>query len=73
MERTQPPRIVSGGRLYITRHPGLAAAAVVAAGLVAAVRYQRSALTRNELAQKQRSSPDQPNFYVSVDRSGGGI
>ncbi|KAL7628929.1 hypothetical protein AAE478_000446 [Parahypoxylon ruwenzoriense] len=72
MDRTQPSRVASSGRLYITRHPALAATAIVAAGLTAMVRYKRYSLTRNELAQKS-SSPDHPNFYVSVERSGGGI
>ncbi|KAI1381777.1 hypothetical protein F4677DRAFT_3606 [Hypoxylon crocopeplum] len=71
MNPTRAPRMANGGRLNITRHPGLAIAAVVTTGVVAAVQYKRSALTRNERAQK--NSPEHPNFYVSVDRSGGGI
>ncbi|KAI2468910.1 hypothetical protein F4781DRAFT_245800 [Annulohypoxylon bovei var. microspora] len=71
MDRTGASRMASGGRLSITRHPGLALAAVAATGIIAAVRYQQSALTRNEKAQ--RNSVENPNFYVSVDRSGGGI
>ncbi|KAI1462072.1 hypothetical protein F4805DRAFT_192993 [Annulohypoxylon moriforme] len=71
MDRTGASRIVNGGRHGITRHPGLALAAVAATGIVAAVRYQQTAMNRNEKAQK--SSAENPNFYVSVDRSGGGI
>ncbi len=46
----------------------LLTASAVVVGL--AIRYQRNALHRNELAQKNSGAP---NFYVSVDRSGGGI
>ncbi|OTA94478.1 hypothetical protein M434DRAFT_394749 [Hypoxylon sp. CO27-5] len=63
--------MTNGGRFNITRHPGLALAAVAATAIISAVQYRRSALTRNERAQK--NSPDHPNFYVSVERSGGGI
>ncbi|KAI1478443.1 hypothetical protein K445DRAFT_317767 [Daldinia sp. EC12] len=69
MDHTRAARITTGGRL--SRHPGLALAAVATAGIAVAVQYRRSALTRNERAQK--NSPENPNFYVSVDRSGGGI
>ncbi|KAI1209900.1 uncharacterized protein F4807DRAFT_77907 [Annulohypoxylon truncatum] len=69
MDRTGASRIANTGRLGITRHPGLALAAVAATGIIAAVRYQQSAITRNEKAQKSSAE----NFYVSVDRSGGGI
>ncbi|KAI0136011.1 hypothetical protein F4776DRAFT_663859 [Hypoxylon sp. NC0597] len=71
MDSTRAARMTSGGRFNVTRHPGLTLAAVTAMGIIAAVQYKRSALTRNERAQK--NSPDHPNFYVSVDRSGGGI
>ncbi|KAI0898545.1 hypothetical protein F4806DRAFT_364751 [Annulohypoxylon nitens] len=71
MDRIGASRISNTGRLGITRHPALAFTAVAATGIIAAVRYQRSAMTRNERAQK--SSAEHPNFYVSVDRSGGGI
>ncbi|OTB06346.1 hypothetical protein M426DRAFT_319078 [Hypoxylon sp. CI-4A] len=64
-------KMVSGSRLGVARHPVVAAAAVAATSILAAVTYRRSALTRNERAQK--NSAENPNFYVSVDRSGGGI
>lgn len=63
--------MANAGRLSVARRPGLALAAVAAVGIAAAVQYKRSELTRNEKAQK--NSPEHPNFYVSVDRSGGGI
>ncbi|KAI1192518.1 hypothetical protein F5X97DRAFT_329546 [Nemania serpens] len=46
-------------------------ASILATGLAAAgIQYQRTALVRNERAQREGQGP---NFYVSVDRSGGGI
>ncbi|KAI1465874.1 uncharacterized protein F4812DRAFT_115402 [Daldinia caldariorum] len=69
MDQTRAARITTGGRL--SRHPGLALAAVATAGIAVAVQYRRSVLSRNERAQK--NSSESPNFYVSVDRSGGGI
>ncbi|KAI0863704.1 hypothetical protein F4860DRAFT_48190 [Xylaria cubensis] len=47
-------------------------ASVLATGLVAVtgVQYKRTALARNERFQREGTAP---NFYVSVDRSGGGI
>ncbi|KAI1143042.1 hypothetical protein F5Y05DRAFT_140552 [Hypoxylon sp. FL0543] len=71
MDPSRAARMTNGGRFNVTRRPGLALAAVAATGILAAVQYRRSALTRNEKAQK--NSSDSPNFYVSVDRSGGGI
>ncbi|KAI0843197.1 hypothetical protein F5Y06DRAFT_292181 [Hypoxylon sp. FL0890] len=71
MDPSRAARMGNAGRFNITRHPGLALAAVAATSVIAAVQYRRSALIRNEKAQK--NSPDSPNFYVSVDRSGGGI
>ncbi|RYP79605.1 hypothetical protein DL769_002844 [Monosporascus sp. CRB-8-3] len=57
-----------------TKHRGLALFALAAAGLAAAgVQYGRSAMRRNELAQRSGAGSDAPNLYVSVDRSGGGI
>ncbi|RYP39434.1 hypothetical protein DL767_002168 [Monosporascus sp. MG133] len=58
-----------------TKHRGLALFALAAAGLAAAgVQYGRSAMRRNELAQRRGGADsDAPNLYVSVDRSGGGI
>jgi len=52
------------------RHRGLVLFSVAAAGAAFAIRYRADTLRRNELAQKNSGSP---NFYVSVDRSGGGI
>ncbi|KAI1395895.1 hypothetical protein F4819DRAFT_477071 [Hypoxylon fuscum] len=67
MDPIRAPRIsATGGRLNVTRHPALALAAVAATGIAATVLYKRTALSRNEKAQKN-------SFYVSVDRSGGGI
>ena len=43
---------------------------VAAASLGVALRYQANRMHKNELAQK---NSDRPNFYVSVERSGGGI
>ncbi|KAI1766235.1 hypothetical protein GGR53DRAFT_464633 [Hypoxylon sp. FL1150] len=72
MDQTRAPRIATSSRLGgVTRHPGLALAALAATGLVVAVQYQRSSFKRNERLQK--NSPENPNLYVSVDRSGGGI
>ncbi|KAI1074977.1 hypothetical protein F5B20DRAFT_420996 [Whalleya microplaca] len=70
MAYTQPSPI-SGARLPAAgRHRGLyLAAAMFVTGIAVGVRYQRSALTRNEQAQKSAAE----NLYVSVDRSGGGI
>ncbi|XXG94393.1 hypothetical protein Hte_000648 [Hypoxylon texense] len=65
-------RMATGGRLSgVTRHPGLALTALVATGVLATVQYKRSSLKRNERLQK--NSAENPNLYVSVDRSGGGI
>ncbi|KAI8965743.1 hypothetical protein F5Y11DRAFT_344054 [Daldinia sp. FL1419] len=69
MDHTRATRMTTAGRL--SRHPGLALAAVATAGIAVAVQYRRSVLSRNEQAQK--NSAGHPNFYVSVDRSGGGI
>ncbi|KAI6093537.1 hypothetical protein F4821DRAFT_252543 [Hypoxylon rubiginosum] len=81
MDPTRASRMATSGRIgnvltgpfssNSTRHPGLALAALAATGLVAAVQYERSSLKRNERLQK--NSPENPNLYVSVDRSGGGI
>lgn len=52
------------------KHRGLAVFALAAAGLAAVgVQYKRTALRRNEQAQRDYAE----NRYVSVDRSGGGI
>jgi hypothetical protein len=55
------------------RHRGLFIFAATITGLAAATRYRTAAAIRqNELAQRN-ASPEHPNYYVSVDRSGGGI
>ena len=53
-----------------TRHRGLILASAAATGVALAVRYKAEQIRKNELAQKNSAIP---NFYVSVDRSGGGI
>lgn len=53
-----------------SRHPRLAIFALTAAGVALGIKYQSDNLARNEKAQ--RATRD-PNYYVSVDRSGGGI
>ncbi|KAI1828139.1 hypothetical protein F4861DRAFT_535562 [Xylaria intraflava] len=53
------------------QHRPLLLATILSAGLAAAgFQYKRKAIARNERAQRESQ---QPNFYVSVDRSGGGI
>ncbi|KAK8052144.1 hypothetical protein PG993_003529 [Apiospora rasikravindrae] len=54
----------------VPRHRGLYLVAATITGLAAAARYKASAMQKNEQAQK---SSDNANYYVSVDRSGGGI
>ncbi|ROW05615.1 hypothetical protein VSDG_00122 [Cytospora chrysosperma] len=54
---------------YSARHPRLALFALTAAGVGLGIRYRAMSIERNERAQK---SSDR-NYYVSVDRSGGGI
>ncbi|KAI2614157.1 uncharacterized protein GGS25DRAFT_36750 [Hypoxylon fragiforme] len=71
MDQARASRMIHSSRPGLTRRPAVALAALAATGIAVAVQYQRTALTRNEQAQK--NSPDHPNFYVSVDRSGGGI
>jgi hypothetical protein len=45
-------------------------AALAAGAVIATVRARKNALQRNEAAQKAAPGI---NYYVSVDRSGGGI
>ncbi|GAW26192.1 hypothetical protein SAMD00023353_2400130 [Rosellinia necatrix] len=52
------------------QRPFLLTSVLVAGVAFAGVQYQRMALARNERAQREGQGP---NFYVSVDRSGGGI
>ncbi|KAJ0118000.1 hypothetical protein J7T55_014451 [Diaporthe amygdali] len=60
----------SATRAFPSRHPRLAIFALTAAGVALGIKYQSDNLARNEKAQ--RATRD-PNYYVSVDRSGGGI
>ncbi|KAI1437952.1 hypothetical protein GGR50DRAFT_570195 [Xylaria sp. CBS 124048] len=54
----------------LRQHPFFLAS-ILSAGLFAAgIQYKRQAIARNERAQREGQ---QPNLYVSVDRSGGGI
>ncbi|KAK3390427.1 hypothetical protein B0H63DRAFT_465591 [Podospora didyma] len=55
----------------LLRRPSVIAltVAVAGAGLGLGFKHVATTMRNNELAQKQNSS----NFYVSVDRSGGGI
>ncbi|KUI68253.1 hypothetical protein VM1G_04435 [Cytospora mali] len=57
-------------RPFTARHPRLALFALTAAGVGLGIRYRATTLERNEMAQRSSGSP---NYYVSVDRSGGGI
>lgn len=50
------------------RRPGLAVLALGFFGLGYGFNHMKTTMRNNELAQKE-----QRNFYVSVDRSGGGI
>ncbi|KAI8954103.1 hypothetical protein F4801DRAFT_46744 [Xylaria longipes] len=54
------------------RQRPLVLASVLATGIVAfaGVQYKRTSIARNERVQREGQAP---NFYVSVDRSGGGI
>ncbi len=53
-----------------SRHPLLVASIVSTGLIIAGIQYKRMAIARNEQAQR---NGQEPNFYVSVDRSGGGI
>ena len=55
---------------HSTRHRGLVLASAVVAGVALGIRYKAEQIRKNEIAQKNSAIP---NFYVSVDRSGGGI
>ncbi|KAK3339346.1 hypothetical protein B0H65DRAFT_297743 [Neurospora tetraspora] len=59
----------SNPRLFV-RHPRLAFFTFALAGVGATFKYVSTTIRNNEVAQK--SSPGS-QFYVSVDRSGGGI
>jgi hypothetical protein len=53
-----------------SRHPRLALFGLTAAGVALAIKYNSDNLAKNERAQR---STNDPNYYVSVDRSGGGV
>jgi len=53
-----------------SRYRGLVMLTVAAGTLGLFLRYQSNRMRDNELAQK---NSQRPNFYVSVERSGGGI
>ncbi|KAL2153199.1 hypothetical protein VTH82DRAFT_4354 [Thermothelomyces myriococcoides] len=53
-----------------TRHPRLTLAGLAILGTGLGFRRIASSIRENELAQKNSRTP---NFYVSVERSGGGI
>ncbi|KAL1874499.1 hypothetical protein Daus18300_003518 [Diaporthe australafricana] len=57
-------------RAFPSRHPRLALLALTAAGVTLGIKYQQDNLAKNERAQR---ATNDPNYYVSVDRSGGGI
>ncbi|KAI1853312.1 hypothetical protein JX265_000189 [Neoarthrinium moseri] len=54
----------------VVRHRGLAVLALATTAVVAGVQYKKRSMQRNEQAQKNSGGS---NYYVSVDRSGGGI
>ncbi|KAK1766829.1 hypothetical protein QBC33DRAFT_559556 [Phialemonium atrogriseum] len=71
MDRANPKASTNTGILRpLLRRPGLLVFTVAVAGSAVAVKYMASRMKDNELAQK---NSDSPNFYVSVDRSGGGV
>ncbi|ROW16846.1 hypothetical protein VPNG_01699 [Cytospora leucostoma] len=57
-------------RQLTARNPRIALFALTAAGVGLGIRYRATSLEKNEAAQRSSSHP---NYYVSVDRSGGGI
>ncbi|KXJ95292.1 hypothetical protein Micbo1qcDRAFT_230573 [Microdochium bolleyi] len=63
----------SNNLLFRNRRLSVAAGLATAAAAFAAVRYKQASMSRNELRQRTAATAEQPNFYVSVDRSGGGI
>ncbi|KAI1175082.1 hypothetical protein F4777DRAFT_346540 [Nemania sp. FL0916] len=71
MNHFQTTRLSSHRSLAMLRHRPLLVAGLVFTGLgVAGIQYKRTAIARNERAQREGR---EPNFYVSVERSGGGI
>ncbi|ROW09826.1 hypothetical protein VMCG_02502 [Cytospora schulzeri] len=56
-------------RPFTARHPRLALFALTAAGVGLGIRYRATSIEKNELAQRASDR----NYYVAVDRSGGGI
>ncbi|KAI1352932.1 hypothetical protein F5Y01DRAFT_278191 [Xylaria sp. FL0043] len=73
MNQTRATGLSNNGRMF--RQRPFLLASIFATGLVfAGVQYKRTAIARNERAQRAaRAAGQEPNFYVSVDRSGGGI
>ncbi|KAK7926999.1 hypothetical protein PG985_003997 [Apiospora marii] len=67
----QPLRTMGGQHLRIVpRHRGLYVVAATITGLAVGARYKADAMNKNEQAQK---ASNDANYYVSVDRSGGGV
>ncbi|KAK7956039.1 hypothetical protein PG997_008539 [Apiospora hydei] len=67
----EPLRTVGSQHLRaVPRHRGLYLVAATITGLAVGARYKASAMQKNEQAQK---SSNDSSYYVSVDRSGGGI
>ncbi|KAI0409533.1 hypothetical protein F4802DRAFT_544383 [Xylaria palmicola] len=60
----------ASGPPYSHQRPFLLAGALASGLALAGAQYRRTAIARNERAQREGR---EPNFYVSVDRSGGGI
>ncbi|PSR81985.1 hypothetical protein BD289DRAFT_484132 [Coniella lustricola] len=56
-------------RPFAARHPGLVLLSLTTVGVALGIRYQAGALKKNDAAQRTSNE----NYYVSVDRSGGGI
>ncbi|KAI1422900.1 hypothetical protein F5Y12DRAFT_760553 [Xylaria sp. FL1777] len=69
MNPTRASGLPSNGRM-LRQRPLLLASVLTTGLIVAGIQYQRMAIARNERAQR---NGQEPNFYVSVDRSGGGI
>ncbi len=55
---------------HSSRHPYLTFAGLAAFSAVLGARHMRNKIRDNDLAQKNSSNP---NYYVTVERSGGGI
>ncbi|KAK0637322.1 hypothetical protein B0T17DRAFT_613925 [Bombardia bombarda] len=68
MDHSRTP--VSSSPSSIRRRPGLAFFALAMVGAGVGFKYMTTKIRNNELAQKNSSNG---TFYVTVDRSGGGI